>query len=130
MARLLSLLLCLYFGAVVQAGYPIVEMTVGTATYEGRILAADKSTCWLAQPDGPREPAQHRMRGHRRGQPVAQLADAGIGGIELLVVLGAACRPAGGGAAVARGQAGELRTGGGTAGGVEYVGEAEQGGHS
>lgn len=52
MARILSLLLCLCFVGVAEAGYPVVEMTVGTATYEGRILAADKFTCWLAQQDG------------------------------------------------------------------------------
>jgi hypothetical protein len=53
MARLLLSVLFLSLGAAVsQAGYPIVEMTVETATYEGRVLAADKVTCWLAQQDG------------------------------------------------------------------------------
>jgi len=46
------LLLSLLLGGTAQAGAPLVQMTVGTTTYEGRILAADKFTCWLAEPNG------------------------------------------------------------------------------
>ncbi len=46
------LLVSLLLGDVALAGAPVVHMTVGTTTYEGRILAADKFTCWLAEPTG------------------------------------------------------------------------------
>lgn len=46
------LLVSLLLGDVALAGSPVVHMTVGHTTYEGRILASDKFTCWLAEPTG------------------------------------------------------------------------------
>ena len=48
----LLLLVSLLLGEAALAGVPLVHMTIGTTTYEGRILAADKFTCWLAEPTG------------------------------------------------------------------------------
>lgn len=39
-------------GTALSAGAPLVEMTALDTKHQGRIVVANKSRCWLAQPDG------------------------------------------------------------------------------
>jgi hypothetical protein len=53
MLRLLAVLTLLAIAGPCRAAAPIVHMVLqGGATYEGRIVAANKQTCWIAEPNG------------------------------------------------------------------------------